>query len=46
LSPYSATNTKIVMFISYPHSQQSPFYDALDWTWESISRIDHRLWAG
>jgi len=47
LSPFSTTNTKTLTFITYiHHNRSSPFYDALDWSWESIPTIVHRLWAG
>jgi len=47
LYPSSTTNTETVTFIKYIHRNRlSLLYDALDWSWESIPTILHRLWAG
>jgi len=47
LPPTSTTNTKTIPFITYIHRNRlSPFYDALDWSWESIPTIVHILWDG
>jgi len=46
LSPFSTTNTKTLTFITYIHRNRSPLYDVLDWSWESIPTIVHKLWAG
>jgi hypothetical protein len=47
LYPSSTTNTDTVTFITnIHHNRSSPLYDALDWSWQSIPTIVHRLWAG
>ena len=47
LSHSFTTNTETVSFISYiHHNRLSPFYDEMDWSWESIPTAVHRLWAG
>jgi len=47
LSPSSTANTETVTFITYiHHNRSSPFYDAMDRSWENIPTIFHRLWVG
>jgi hypothetical protein len=47
LSPSSTTNTETLTSVTYFHLNRfSPFYDALDWSWESIPTTVNRLWAG